>query len=134
MPPETLMHDWWLALCAAAFGKRRFMERTTVRYRQHDENVIGAQKTKPISMDLRGFLRDTLVNTPPVPNLQGVARQAHAFCRAHRKRLSPAQRLGLQLCSLMRFRTRWLQRLCYLLILALPLQNEPQLPVQYRKP
>ena len=125
MPPETLMHDWWLTLCVAAFGRRRFIENTTVRYRQHEENVIGARKIEPIKTDFRGFLQDTLVNTPPVKNLQSVANQAHSFYRIHQNKLSLTQRLGLQLCSLMRFHFRWLQKICYLIILALPRRKEP---------
>jgi len=36
------MHDWWLALCAAATGRLRCAPGTTVRYRQHAHNRIGA--------------------------------------------------------------------------------------------
>jgi len=42
VPTEAIMHDWWLALCAAASGHLVVRDATTVRYRQHDRNQIGA--------------------------------------------------------------------------------------------
>ena len=43
VPDEAIMHDWWLALFAAYFGKLGFMPQQLVQYRQHGENVIGAK-------------------------------------------------------------------------------------------
>ncbi len=37
------MHDWWLALVAAASGEIRWLETPTVRYRQHGANDTGAK-------------------------------------------------------------------------------------------
>lgn len=42
IPPQAIMHDWWLALCAASTGLLLARETTTVRYRQHARNQIGA--------------------------------------------------------------------------------------------
>lgn len=42
IPPQAIMHDWWLALCAAAAGRIGFVEDPLVRYRQHGANQIGA--------------------------------------------------------------------------------------------
>ena len=44
MPAEARMHDWWTALCAAAWGRLRYLPEPTVRYRQHGENVVGAER------------------------------------------------------------------------------------------
>jgi glycosyltransferase involved in cell wall biosynthesis len=41
LPPETPMHDWWVALCAAAFGTIAFEPAATVRYRQHAHTTLG---------------------------------------------------------------------------------------------
>lgn len=38
-----LMHDWWLALIAAAMGRAVFLDRATIDYRQHGGNVVGAK-------------------------------------------------------------------------------------------
>lgn len=40
---KAVMHDWWLALCAGFFGRLAFMPQRLVKYRQHDDNVIGAK-------------------------------------------------------------------------------------------
>jgi glycosyltransferase involved in cell wall biosynthesis len=42
VPQQAVMHDWWLALCAAALGTIRFFPKTTVLYRQHGGNAVGA--------------------------------------------------------------------------------------------
>lgn len=39
------MHDWWLALLAAAAGKAAFLDQPTMDYRQHGGNVVGASGT-----------------------------------------------------------------------------------------
>jgi glycosyltransferase involved in cell wall biosynthesis len=42
IPTEALMHDWWLALVASAFGQIALVEQPGVLYRQHGANVLGA--------------------------------------------------------------------------------------------
>jgi glycosyltransferase involved in cell wall biosynthesis len=42
IPSAAIMHDWWLALVASAFGAIGVVEAPTVRYRQHANNAIGA--------------------------------------------------------------------------------------------
>jgi glycosyltransferase involved in cell wall biosynthesis len=41
--PQAVMHDWWLALVAAAFGRVEFLDRPFIRYRQHASNTLGAK-------------------------------------------------------------------------------------------
>ena len=40
---DMLMHDWWLALIAAAMGRAVFLDRATIDYRQHGGNEVGAK-------------------------------------------------------------------------------------------
>ncbi|MGV3023027.1 glycosyltransferase family 2 protein [Streptococcus suis] len=40
---DILMHDWYLALLATAFGKLVYVDQPTELYRQHAENVLGAR-------------------------------------------------------------------------------------------
>lgn len=44
IPNEAIMHDWWIALIAAAFGKIDFIEEPTLAYRQHHANTLGARR------------------------------------------------------------------------------------------
>jgi rhamnosyltransferase len=41
--PRIVMHDWWLAECAALFGQVALVEQPTVLYRQHRANALGAR-------------------------------------------------------------------------------------------
>lgn len=43
LPDEARVHDWWIALIAAAFGKIGYLNEATLLYRQHENNVIGGQ-------------------------------------------------------------------------------------------
>lgn len=41
--PPVIMHDWWLALCAAALGRLLYLPEATVLYRQHGSNAQGSR-------------------------------------------------------------------------------------------
>lgn len=43
VPEKVVMHDWWLALNAAAFGKILFLKSPLIQYRQHSKNEVGAK-------------------------------------------------------------------------------------------
>jgi glycosyltransferase involved in cell wall biosynthesis len=47
IPPEAVMHDWWLALVAAAVGRIGWLPEPTVLYRQHAANRVGAKRWGP---------------------------------------------------------------------------------------
>ena len=44
LPEACLMHDAWLALIAAAFGRIDFIDEALYFYRQHDSNALGAER------------------------------------------------------------------------------------------
>jgi glycosyltransferase involved in cell wall biosynthesis len=44
IPKDAIMHDWWLALVAAAFGWIDYVSSPTIYYRQHFSNSVGAKK------------------------------------------------------------------------------------------
>ena len=62
LPAEVVMHDWWLALCAAACGQIGHLPNSTLRYRQHDSNQIGAQRIlamiNPLSLRTRRWWKE----------------------------------------------------------------------------
>ena len=43
IPKDALVHDWWISLVASVFGNIEFLPWSTMLYRQHSRNVIGAK-------------------------------------------------------------------------------------------
>lgn len=41
---SVAMHDWWFALIACIYGNIDFLDKSTICYRQHGGNVVGATK------------------------------------------------------------------------------------------
>ena len=54
---ELFMHDWFIALTAAAFGHISFVDRPLTLYRQHGDNTIGAS-TQPLLIRAFSALRN----------------------------------------------------------------------------
>ena len=64
-PPDfCLMHDFWLQLVAATFGKIGHVDEATILYRQHGGNALGAKNVNSI-----GYKLDRLVNNREVKEL-----------------------------------------------------------------
>lgn len=45
LPQNVFVHDWWIALVASVFGSIEFIEISTIKYRQHNQNVAGAKQS-----------------------------------------------------------------------------------------
>ncbi|PKF61726.1 hypothetical protein CW745_10430 [Psychromonas sp. psych-6C06] len=43
IPPDAIMHDWWLGLTASYLGELYFLDKALIKYRQHNGNVLGAR-------------------------------------------------------------------------------------------
>ncbi len=56
LPPDVIMHDWWLALLAASAGEIRFVREPLVLYRQHGNNQVGAKPLWARALSLRGIV------------------------------------------------------------------------------
>jgi glycosyltransferase involved in cell wall biosynthesis len=85
-PPfdAIVMHDWWLAMIAAAVGRIAFLDAPTVLYRQHGANVVGARQSRTMSYKL-ARMRDPGVAVA----LRDSVAQAAAFLDHFEERLSP---------------------------------------------
>ena len=46
---DVIMHDWWLAAVAARFGMVRYIDQSTMLYRQHGDNTVGAKDVSKLS-------------------------------------------------------------------------------------
>lgn len=49
IPSEAMMHDWWIAIVASAFGSISAIKESTLLYRQHGQNSLGAKKFLSLS-------------------------------------------------------------------------------------
>lgn len=93
IPRECIMHDWWVALVAAAFGHIDTLSESTMLYRQHGNNAVGAclkrkslwQRFKDKKILTKGFFK---------PNLHELDKcnQAQAFRHRYDKKLSSQQK------------------------------------------
>lgn len=81
---EILMHDWWLYLVAAAFGRVVYDSESYILYRQHAANQIG-MRTGWAGMVYR--TRQFLKRSPKPSRLS----QAQEFQRLYGKQLTEAQ-------------------------------------------
>lgn len=89
IPADAIMHDWWLALVAAAFGKIGFLNRATVSYRQHGANTVGA---KGWTIALIGSRLKMLMSSSGAGSLLRPALvQVKAFVRCYKESLSAEQ-------------------------------------------
>lgn len=48
-PSSTIMHDWWLGAVAAKFGQIVYLDESTMAYRQHGKNSVGAKDVGSLS-------------------------------------------------------------------------------------
>ncbi len=61
IPQDVIMHDWWIAMVASAFGKIVYLREPTVLYRQHLANDTGASKFNFMAI-LQKLLKFTNIN------------------------------------------------------------------------
>lgn len=70
-----IMHDWWLAIVAARFGKVVYLNESTGYYRQHDGNSVGAKRFGSV-----GYVTRALSQVNRLRDAIGLKkRQASAF-------------------------------------------------------
>lgn len=86
IPPEAVMHDWWLALVAAMFGEIVYLPEATVLYRQHGLNSIGAS-----SWSLPAILH-RLVRSPTyhIGKARSIVRRTQVQAKAFSLRFGPS--------------------------------------------
>jgi glycosyltransferase involved in cell wall biosynthesis len=53
IPKKAYMHDWWLAIVASKCGKIELIDKTLIKYRQHNNNNIGANQRSKLSLITR---------------------------------------------------------------------------------
>ena len=87
IPDDAIMHDWWLMLVAAAFGKIGVLDKATMLYRQHGNNEVGAKPytlIKSLTQALRG-------RSAALTSLNKTQLQAAEFCKKYGSYLTKEQ-------------------------------------------
>ena len=109
---QAVMHDWWLALVATAFGRLIYLEMPLVYYRQHENNTIGAREYIK-SVPLRRTFWQKVFDPNPNQHLIDIARQARIFRQQFGKQLTIRNNLCLRLTACMSFRVALLQKILF---------------------
>ncbi len=109
---EAIMHDWWLALVAAAFGKIVYLDSPLVQYRQHGRNAIGAKEQPAYRMKTLAYWQKILEQKTN-PHLLEVAQQARAFQQHFAEDLPVKQRRVLRYTAALAVRNGFLQRVIF---------------------
>ena len=60
IPDAAIMHDYWMALVAAAFGRIGFVDKPLVLYRQHVRNVLSVNSSSRSLESFRTRLRKNI--------------------------------------------------------------------------
>lgn len=85
---KIYMHDWWLALIASAFGKVVYLDKATVLYRQHGDNVMGSYETR----SLRNYLHRALHQDVDLKRTKGAFMMINEFKNVYGGRLNGKQK------------------------------------------
>ena len=88
IPDGAAMHDWWLALAAAAFGKIVTVNQPLMYYRQHGENQVGAKAGSGFSL----FVRKIKTLNTVRANYDATYRQAELLLKSYSELLSDDKR------------------------------------------
>lgn len=109
IPANAIMHDWWIAIVAAAFGKVVYLDQPLLKYRQHGNNTIGATKYEPKKI---GFWQRAF-SWKPNPHLIEVGAQAQEFRKQFGKELTFRDNIALSLSASMKIPIGIIQRVFY---------------------
>ena len=84
VPTYCMVHDWWLQLVGAAFGKIGHIDEPTILYRQHGKNAIGAKDVRTLSYKLGRLINNQEVREA----IHSTCLQAKNFLECYGNRLS----------------------------------------------
>lgn len=88
IPQSCIMHDWWFALAAVAFGRLVCVNEPTMLYRQHSGNQVGAKASYGIA-----FIKRKLATLDKVrENYNATYTQAKTFLDCYGNLLESEQK------------------------------------------
>ncbi len=89
---KMLMHDWWFAITASAFGKIGFIDQPLIKYRQHGGNQLGASNNRSLKKAVQ-ILRE---RSKSEKRISVTYSQAESFLDFYRDALSEECRVILE--------------------------------------
>ena len=98
------MHDWWIALLAATCGTISYLDESTIDYRQHENNSVGAKNAHSLAQIL-----SKLRNNKIQMRMQKSFCQAEAFAACFGEILPPEEAALIHAYSKLK-EANWLQR------------------------
>ncbi len=85
---KILMHDWYFALIASAFGKIGFVNKPLIKYRQHGNNSVGAKNAKDSAVIAEKISKKADIKLSIDRSMQ----QAEFFLEAFEQKLDNSQK------------------------------------------
>jgi len=70
---NIMMHDWYFALIASAFGEVVFLNKSTIKYRQHSNNTVGAKTNRGIK-NIYKIAKRAIQNNSIIKGIKGEKR------------------------------------------------------------
>lgn len=95
IPKNVTMHDWWMALVASALGEIGFLNESTMFYRQHESNVLGAKQFSWRLSFLLSKARNVFFPDPSDILLEKNYEQARVFKQAYYPKLTKEKKMQL---------------------------------------
>ena len=87
-PDYCVMHDWWLELIAAAFGKLGYVDEPTMLYRQHGINVVGVKDVRKLSYKIHCLIHNNDIKKA----IRNTYDQARNFLQIYEDRMTEVQK------------------------------------------
>jgi glycosyltransferase involved in cell wall biosynthesis len=102
IPKDAIMHDWWIGLVASYFGKIGYVDESTIKYRQHAKNTIGAK-----GFNAAFVLKSIVKKVTLCDNVL----QAKAFLEQYEQELDPKTKAMLHDFTTLEQKSWWQKRL-----------------------